>query len=172
MSAALNNSTKYSSTALALTQVMYGFRTREALDLLRSKYNEIDLPDAQSSDKSAVAAHPVIRSAIRNAQNPTVGPQEASIPAVHPPVARSPPKVSKPVAMHEYRPSHIDAKDAIAFAAMRMKAQYDTRHRPRFFNVGHLVNVPLNKGYIISSELKKIGPQLVGHSKSSNALDT
>lgn len=36
MSAALNNTIKYSSTAHATTQALYGFRTRETFDLLRA----------------------------------------------------------------------------------------------------------------------------------------
>ena len=38
--------------------------------------------------------------------------------------------------MHEYRPSHIDAKNAVAFAAMEMKAHYNSRHQAWFFSTG------------------------------------
>ena len=46
MSGALNNTIDYSSTAHATTQVLYGFRIREAFDLLR----------LEGPDDSAVAA--------------------------------------------------------------------------------------------------------------------
>ena len=179
MSAALNNSVKYSSTALAPTQVMYGFRTREALDLLRSEDNADPPHSPDESNKDLVAVHPATtRGAARRIehelQETSIPPndrlQEASTPNA--PIRRPNPVVkpsrpSKPLAvasMHEYRPAHIDAKDAIAFAAMRMKAHYDTRHQPRFFNVGDSVNLRLHKGYHIPAlvGLKKIGPQLVG----------
>ena len=208
MSAALNNSIKYSSTSLAPTQVMYGFRTREALDLLRSEdhiapdedTSQAVRPDdaARPDENSQVSAHPITRSATRRAINDAIDPPvdpvvahdpvastpvslpEASVPpavAYEPssrpvgrPLGRSQkpsrtlkPSANKaPVAMTDYRPSHIDAKDAIAFAAMRMKAYYDSRHQARFFNVNDLVNLRLNRGYQIPSGLKKIGPQLVG----------
>jgi len=35
-----------------------------------------------------------------------------------------------------YRPTRIDAADAIALAAIRMKEYYDKKHQPMFFNVG------------------------------------
>ena len=49
MSAALNNSTKYSSTNRTPTQLIYGFRTREALDLLRIDDPD-DVPEAQAPE--------------------------------------------------------------------------------------------------------------------------
>lgn len=51
--------------------------------------------------------------------------------------------------MSEYRPSSIDAKDAIAFAAIRMKQAYDSRHSPMFFKVDDMVNLRLQRGYSI-----------------------
>ena len=212
--AALNNSIKYSSTSLAPTQIMYGFRTREALDLLRADNKVPDEDESRAArpddhvssqrpdenSQSPVATHPVTRSATRRAINDAINPPvdpavthdpavgtpvrspEASVPpaVAHDPTSRPvgrPPSRSqkpsrtllkhsrtllKPVAMTDYRPSHIDAKDAIAFAAMRMKAYYDSRHQARFFDVNDLVNLRLNRGYQIPSGLKKIGPQLVG----------
>ena len=42
MQAALNNSTKYSSTSKTPTEILFGFRTREALDLMRvGEHNEV-----------------------------------------------------------------------------------------------------------------------------------
>ena len=65
--------------------------------------------------------------------------------------------------MTEYQPSHIDAKDAIAFASLRIKEYYDARHMPKFFNAGEMVNLRLHKGYQVPAiTSKKIGPQLIG----------
>jgi len=97
MPSALNNSTKYSTTNRTPTQIMYGFRTREALDLLR-----IDDPSAEGFDN--------IKDLVTHAQP------------------------AHPVSMDEYRPSQIDAKDAIAFAALKMKEYYDATHAPLYFS--------------------------------------
>ena len=51
MLAPLNNTIKYSSTAYATTQVLYGFRTREAFNLLR-------LEDPDDSAAAAPEAPP------------------------------------------------------------------------------------------------------------------
>lgn len=48
-----------------------------------------------------------------------------------------------------YRPTHIDAKDAIALAAMTRKAQYDAHHEPNFFDVGDWASLRLHKGYTV-----------------------
>ncbi|KAA6406402.1 MAG: hypothetical protein FRX48_09818 [Lasallia pustulata] len=40
--------------------------------------------------------------------------------------------------MAKYQPTHIDAKDVIAFAAIKMKEFYNSRHKPVFFKVGDL----------------------------------
>ena len=157
MSAALNNSTKYSSTALAPTQVLYGFRTREALDLLR-----IEDPDAQVP-ATTIAANPITtRSVTRAQQGPRSTPAvEDFIPAI-PTTTPAAEGLRRPAAMSEYRPSHIDAKDAIAFASLRMKEYYDARHMPKFFSVGDMVNLRLHKGYQVPTiTSKKIGPQLI-----------
>lgn len=130
MSASLNNSTKYSSTSRTPTHVMYGFKTREALDLLR-----IEDPDAAVSCSNDVLVSPA-----------------------HP---NDPPV--RPAVMDEYRPTHIDAKDAIAFAAMMMKDYYDGKHTPISFNVDDMVNLRLHRGYKVPAVTsKKVGQQLVG----------
>ncbi len=67
--------------------------------------------------------------------------------------------------MDQYRPAHIDAKDAIAFATMRMKAYYDEKHQPQFFSVGDMVNLRLHRGYTLPSlvgQNKKLSQQFVG----------
>jgi len=67
--------------------------------------------------------------------------------------------------MDQYRPAHIDAKDAIAYAAMAMKYYYDRKHKPLYFKVGDLVNLRLHKGYTLPSlkeKNKKLGQQFAG----------
>ncbi|KAI0997351.1 hypothetical protein K3495_g10832 [Podosphaera aphanis] len=121
MQLSLNNSTKYSSTQLCPTQVMHGFRAREALDLMTDEHGiPVQLPAA----KSKAIAFPV-----------------------------------EPTLMTEYRPSHIDAKDAIEFAAMRMKEYYDRKHQPRFFDVGDWVMIRLHHGYTLPA-LKGLSPKI------------
>lgn len=165
MSAALNNSIKYSSTVRAPTQVLYGFRTREALDLLR-----IEDPDAVASrpvenrttslpaGMMATTAYPaVIRNAARNNADVRRIPSsrvvisirqeisfddavrtQAEIPLLSAPIPEIPDREERTsrqeaqertaAVMDEYRPSHIDAKDAIAFASLKMKEYYGDRH--------------------------------------------
>lgn len=45
------------------------------------------------------------------------------------------------VNMTEYRSTHIDVKDAIAFAAIKMKEFYNVKHKLMFFKVGDLINL-------------------------------
>ena len=63
----------------------------------------------------------------------------------------------------EYRPSYTDAKDAIAFAAVKMKEYYDQHYRPIYFNVGDTVKLRLHKGYNVPGvKSHKLGPQFCG----------
>ena len=186
MSASLNNSTKYSSTAQSPTQVLYGFRTREALDLLRFDDNNdascerlqdpadtppadapnpqsntppIDMQNQASADTPNTSSSDPINPAFpvvarRRLQDP------GSLPQQHPVLANPGARLAK---MSEYRPGHIDAKDAIAFASLKMKEIYDSRHLPKFFNVGDLVHLRLHRGYNVPGvKSKKLGPQMIG----------
>ena len=66
------------------------------------------------------------------------------------------------ISLTDNRSSHIDAKNAIAFASLRMKEYYDSHHQPKFFKVGDLVNLRLHRGYRVSViEFKKTSPQLI-----------
>lgn len=62
------------------------------------------------------------------------------MPAAYPAVPANP---------EPYIPTHIDAKDAIALAAMVMKRQYDKKHIPMFFQVGDWVSLRLHRGYTV-----------------------
>lgn len=94
--AALNHSTKYSSTNISSNQFLFGFWTRR-----RRNRRQRSLPTNGFSDGGSFEA----------CTSGTV----------------------KLVAMEQYEPARIDAKDAIAFAAMCMKYYYDQTHTPRFF---------------------------------------
>ena len=62
-----------------------------------------------------------------------------------------------------YRSARIDVKDAIAFAALKMKDIYDSHHKPMFFEEGDQVNLRLYRGYHVPAiTSKKIDQQLVG----------
>ena len=209
MSHALANSTNFSSTGKTPTEVLHGFRTREALDFLRVEDGQpVDLveegqlgdgwgtdyanaDDLAAVDPDVVDANPVVtRSAGRRQYTPTPGPAPGSPttsqpprspttsipvrrcqpPTAIPPILPSPPQ--PPAAdtlpplvpnQDQYRPCQIDAKDAIAFAAMKMKEYYDIRHKPKFFKVGDMVNLRLHRGYSVPSITKrKIDQQFVG----------
>ena len=54
-------------------------------------------------------------------------------------------------AMDAYRPSHINAQDAIAFANLKMKEDYNLRHQVIFFEEGDLVNRRLHRWYRVSA---------------------
>ena len=192
MSVALNNSTNYSSTAQAPTQVLYGFRIREALDLLRiqdpddDNRGNVDNPDnvdnAGTLPEASAASDNVDNPANQNPRSvrqPPAGAQDAgnivnAYPANPSPVHLDD-KLSKtrPVAMNEYRPAHIDAKDAIAFAAIKMKQYYDATHTPKYFKEGDMVHLRLHKGYHVPGiKSKKIGPQLVGPFRIAKRVGT
>ena len=56
----------------------------------------------------------------------------------------------------DYRPTHIDAKDALDFASLKMKAYYDVHHQPMFFNVGDLVKLRWHRGYGLPDGLQPL----------------
>lgn len=59
--------------------------------------------------------------------------------------------------------ARIEAKDAMDLAAMAAKRQYDSKHKPMFFDVGDWALLRLHKGYNIpSAKSKKLSQQYVG----------
>lgn len=165
LSASLNNSTKYSSTALAPTQVIHGFRTREPLDFLRLLDPEDSvLPTTSGNPAELATENP------QNIENPqgSVETPEGMITRRRANLtndSEDPAMAVQPASQEEYRPARIDAQDAIAFAAMKMKDYYDSNHTPIFFREGDYVNLRLHRGYHVPGSIpssKKIGQQLVG----------
>ena len=164
MTAALNNSTKYTSTNKTSTEVLYRFRTREALDLLTSfEMNEDLVPPVpkvvdDQPDQPVEYAFPVATRARARQHTPSPTPGSSRAPAPGPTPHRHTPaptnagrasasptpdapehapirsrRARHPIAsMVDYRPSIIDAQDAIALATMTMKTYYDNRHTPKY----------------------------------------
>lgn len=76
---------------------------------------------------------------------------------------RDVPIAVRPALISEYRPAHINAKDAITFTALRIKEYYNTRHKRKFFEVGDLINLRLHKEYHVPTiTSRKIRQQFVG----------
>ena len=64
--------------------------------------------------------------------------------------------------INEYRSFHIDIKDVIAFASLKMKKIYNARHQFIFFKIENLINLRLHKNYKVSIiTSKKIESQLI-----------
>lgn len=135
MSSVLNNSTKYSTTRLASSEILFGFKVKEPLDLLGTP----EAPAEGSRNPS--------EEAFRDKPTNTSAPSEPVAANAH---------------LVDYRPTHMDARDALDFAAMKMKEYYDSHHQPIFFNVGDLVKLRLHRGYEVPGVSKKIGQQFVG----------
>ncbi|MCJ1485180.1 hypothetical protein MMC06_005354 [Schaereria dolodes] len=129
-----------------LTEILFGFKTHKALDLLQiNDTPPIELDDANDTN---------------NDQNEPFEPGEPTKQPVKTyPIATQHHHTSyqyeqpEPIRRGEthqlpnldkYRPAHIDAKDAIAFAALKMKERYDSRHQPLFFKDNDMVNLWLH----------------------------
>ena len=71
-------------------------------------------------------------------------------------------ETSRVVVMNEYRSSHIDVKNVIVFAFLKMKKVYDARYQFIFFKIRNLINVLFHKDYKVSIiTSKKIRSQLI-----------
>ena len=181
LTAILNNSTKYSSTHLTPTEVLYEFKIKEPLNLL--SIEGLDLNDLTEATNLQQASN----LQLQQASNPT--PQEASAPTVIPASEQRAIAVQVPVTMSSkpftsavslkpstadafptrrpkatlnasYRPEHIDAHDALAFTSVRIKKYYDAKHTPIFFKVGEHVHLRLHRGYQMTDvQSKKLDQQ-------------
>ena len=71
--------------------------------------------------------------------------------------------VTRFAAIANYRLAHIDVKNTIAFAAIRIKHYYDLRYQSMYFDIKDIVNLRLHKGYNISDiTFYKIEAQFAG----------
>ena len=183
MSATLNNFIKYSFTIRTLIQILYDFRTRKALDLLRIK--NIDATKTRIVTITTYLV--IIKSATAGTssviKNSSINRRKITSPRVIILIRSSTAifyakgsifitfieitsfvketpfiVISRIIIMNEYRSSHIDIKNVIVFAFLKMKKIYDTRYQFIFFKIEDLVNLRLHKDYkifVITS--KKIG---------------
>ena len=73
--------------------------------------------------------------------------------------------------MDKYRPCHINAKNAIVFVAIKIKKYYDSKHQPKFFQIGDFVNLRFHRNYQLPSvKYPKITPQLTGPFKITGRI--
>ena len=202
MSAALNNSTKYSSTNLASTEVLFGFKIKEPLDLLGPGLSLNDLMEQTTAPNASQESQQIPPESSQGTNLPMPS-QEVTQPQLPKPSGsqtQPPPGSSKAIAVRipvastnrrsarlagkpptvdafptnqpsqasndpqpSYRPHHVDAQDALAFASLRMKDYYDAKHKPIFFNVGDLVHLRLHRGYQMAGvQSRKLGQQFAG----------
>ena len=149
----LNNFIKYSSIIRTSIQILYNFRIHEALDLLR-----IENIDIIKTKTVMITVYPVIiRSATVETssviKNPSIIRRRitslkviisikssivtfyakdlisiTSIETTFSAKETSFIETSRIAIMNEYRPSHIDIKNVIAFTSLKMKKIYDIRH--------------------------------------------
>jgi len=128
MSAALSNSTSQ-GTGMAATEVLFGSRIREPLDVVGDALIDIgESPEHPERPQDAAAL-----------QDDAAAPQDAEVQNYPAQPAQQP--------QSSYRPSQIDAADAIKFAAMVMKQRYDSKHKPMFLKKDDYVSLRLHRGY-------------------------
>ena len=96
MSASLNNSIKYSSTTKALTQILYSFRTREVLNLLRLNDPNTTITPAKVNTNEVDNITPKVNIKTINVYPITRSTNNAT---------------TRLVTIDEYRPIYIDTKD-------------------------------------------------------------
>ena len=138
LTVALSNSSSR-STSKTSTQILYGRRIREGLDLMRAEDDgPIERLDDYESTEPATDENRRRPIDLTEANRQRRAGSAPAYPAT--PVPENP----KP-----YLPTHIDARDAIAFASMVMKKQYDGVHLQKFFQVGDWVSLRLHRGYTV-----------------------
>ncbi len=75
--------------------------------------------------------------------------------------------------MNQYWSAHIDIKDAIAYAAMKMKYYYNWKYKSLYFKMRDLVNLHLHKNYTLLSlkeKNKKLRQQFMSLLKVLNCV--
>lgn len=214
----LNNFTKYNSTHLVLIEILYEFKVKEPLNLIKTEgldlndlINDIDSTSQQASQQATTtqaATQPTATTDTSATPQPAT-PQRTS-PATIPtteqraitirvplpkvttqttppatkqraitiriPMPKATTRKSSARAMitaidafpsdqsePTYRPEHIDAQDALAFASIRIKEYYDAKHKPMFFKVDDHVHLRLHRGYQMADvQSRKLDQQFAG----------
>ncbi|RKF75000.1 hypothetical protein GcC1_081032 [Golovinomyces cichoracearum] len=160
---ALNNSSKFSTTKIAPTELLHGKKAYEPLDL-------ITLPVDEILNSEVTALNSLVRRSTRTREPtqklidsivPTILPSKSAMAAELKPSSRAKNSSNIPSSFKEtgnaitskgemvYSPNRIDAADAIAFASMSLTKYYDDKHIPIFLSVGDFVMLRLHKGYTI-----------------------
>ena len=167
LSAALNNSTKYSSTRLAPTEVLYKFKVKEPLDLLNIENlrleNLIKAPTPTLQKAAQDTATTSQTPSLPKTPATVLAPSQQRAIAVRIPLRQPSATPTSNTAIvtqafssdqyndgPSYRPEHIDAQNALAFTSIKMKKYYDAKHKPIFFNIKDYVHLRLHRGYQIA----------------------
>ena len=101
----LNNSTKYTTTRLALNKVLYGFKIKELLDILgEDKPRLLEASEENTKPSIDLATTIAINLVAFLSIKPT------------------------PIPLIDYRPGYINTKDALDFASLKIKEYYDSRY--------------------------------------------
>lgn len=169
--ATLCNSTS-KGTGKTATQILYGQRIREALDLMRvddDDGNIIELPDEDSGTTVNVRARSAPPTQTTGTVDRGTGTQRRAVSAAlctywnAVPVVRTFPvnHTSQDVEQlrQQHRTVHVDARDAIALAAMTAKRLHDKTFAAQFFDVGDYVSLRLHRGYTVPG-LRERNPKL------------
>ena len=163
MQLALNNSTKYSSTLQTLAQMLYGFRLKKPLDLMRIDDHQDEKnisADASHQnvdsyfriiDANSVTTQSINKSSAKSAHrrlNIENNSQNISNIAVINQFSWT--NVLSFVIMNDYKFLIINVKNVIAFVFIRMKKYYDHEHILMFFNTNDYINIKLHHEYSLS----------------------
>ena len=179
MSTTLNNFIKYSFTIRTSIQILYECRTRKAFDLLRindsdstiSKTKIITIITCHVAKNVTIITYSVIIKSIVVENDSLVSRMslfkvvifvksttsvEEVIFFIKKITSRQSVTLSKITivtsiaVMNEYRLSHIDIKNVIVFASLKMKKIYNIRYQLIFFKVEDFINLRLHKSYRVS----------------------
>ena len=149
LQAAANNAYK-ASIQQSVNEVLYGFKSSKAIDLLQEQ------PSTTIITAPAIEAHPV-EVTPENEQSTSAEWQSNQRTELQITCQRD-----LLATMSSYRPSLIDAQDTIAWTAMQAKYYYNQNWQPQFFKVSDSVNLQLHCGYSIPSiTAQKVQQQFV-----------
>ena len=120
------------------TEIIYDFKVKEPLDMLGTPNTSVEgaLPEASAINR--------FEEALRNPTTPATDTGAFVI---------------------NYRPTHMNVKDVINFASMKMKKYYDKHHQPMFFKVDDLIKLRLHRRYELPGISTKLKQQFVGSFK-------
>ena len=176
MQLALNNSTKYSSTLQTPAQMLYEFRLKESLDLMRINDHQDEKDISTNANHQDIDSHFRIinansviiqsinrffaRSAHRRLNIKNNSQNILNIIVIN---QFSQTNVLLFVIMNDYKFSIINIKNVIAFVFIHMKKYYDHEHILMFFNANDYVDIKFYCEYSLSGIFNfKLNQQFVG----------